>query len=326
MSTSLNQYWSVEHQEQIKQTLETAKEGNLHPFAVFDADNTIWKYDLAESLLAWMSVSGAIVMAEVEQNLLPVPPRDGETLISYYDHLCDIDHSLAYLWSAQIFSGRQMDTLRVEVEKMLASEEDILAPMPEGRTKVIPVPRIFPAQQELISFLQENGIEVWVVSASLEEVVRMVASDPRYGINIPPERVIGVNLMLEKPDGSVTVGALERQEGKVGLDYYFSEERMQWTLSTYPFAPMTWYGGKVAAISEWIDPAQRPILVGGDSPNDFYMQFYAAVDEDGIRLRIHRTDEHKEKLEEQKVRRQNGNVNQDPQKGWLEVSAEDLGL
>jgi phosphorylcholine phosphatase len=157
-------------------------------------------------------------------------------------------------------------------------------------------------------------------------VVRMVVSDPRYGLNIPPERVIGVNLMLSKPDGTVTVGAFERLDGRTGLDYYFSTQRMQWTLGTYPFAPMTWYGGKVAAISEWIDPAQRPILVGGDSPNDFYMQFYSAVDDAGLRLRIHRTEEHKNKLEENKLLRQNGNVNQDPQKGWIEVSAKDLGL
>ena len=52
------------------------------------------------------------------------------------------------------------------------------------------------------------------------------------------------------------------------------------------YAPATWYAGKVAAIKEWIHPSQRPILVAGDSPNDFYMQFYANVEEGGVRLRI----------------------------------------
>ena len=53
--------------------------------------------------------------------------------------------------------------------------------------------------KELIAYLRANNVDVWIVSASLEEVVRMVASDPEYGLSIPPERVIGVNLMLKKP-------------------------------------------------------------------------------------------------------------------------------
>ena len=143
--------------------------------------------------------------------------------------------------------------------------------MPDGSPKAIPIPQIFPAQQELIATLQARGVEVWIVSASLEELVRMVISDPKYGVNLPPERVIGVNLMLQKPDKTVTVGAIERREGRCGNDHYLSESRMSWTLTSYPFAPLTWYGGKVSAILEWIDESQRPILVAGDSPNDFYM-------------------------------------------------------
>ena len=42
----------------------------------------------------------------------------------------------------------------------------------------------------------ENGIEVYVVSAASEELVRMVASDPKYGYNVKPQNVIGVSLLL----------------------------------------------------------------------------------------------------------------------------------
>ena len=78
------------------------------------------------------------------------------------------------------------------------------------------------------------------------------------------------------------------------------------------YAPATWYAGKVAAIKEWIHPSQRPILVAGDSPNDFYMQFYANVEEGGVRVRIHRKDAHKEELELDIAARKGGENNADP--------------
>ena len=81
----------------------------------------------------------------------------------------------------------------------------------------------------------------------------------------------------------------------------------------------------LAAIQEWIDPTQRPILVAGDSPNDFYMQFYCDVESGGVRLRIHRKDSHKERLHQEISRRQNGTANENPALGWLEVTATDLG-
>ena len=46
-STSL---WSVDHRQQIEAAIEAHKE--QQPYAVFDADNTIWKYDITEGLLA----------------------------------------------------------------------------------------------------------------------------------------------------------------------------------------------------------------------------------------------------------------------------------
>ena len=43
--------------------------------------------------------------------------------------------------------------------------------------------------------------------------------------------------MLTHPNGEITVGALERSAGNMGLDYYFSEQRLQ-TAGTVPFAPL----------------------------------------------------------------------------------------
>ena len=134
--------------------------------------------------------------------------------------------------------------------------------------------------------------------------------------------------MLKKPDGETAVGALERTTNQTGLEYYFSPQRMQWTLTDYPYAPLTWYAGKVAGIKEWIHPSQRPLLVAGDSPNDFYMQFYCDVDNHGVRLRIHLHDGHKQQLIAAQQKRMNSNpdADADPTKGWVEVTPAQLGV
>ena len=322
----MKQHWSPAHQAKINAAIEHALQNNPHPFAVFDADNTVWQHDLTEAFMAWMEVKGHITITGLDATTLPCPPRPNETLMSYYDLLCEADQSLGYLFATQVFAGFTLGVLRAELDEMMASAKEVMAPMRNGPRKAIPVPQIFPAQLELIETLQARGIEVWIVSASLEELVRMVMSDPKYGINLPPERIIGVNLVLQKPDMSATVGAIERRDGHCGTAYYLSESRMQWTLTSTPFAPLTWYGGKVAAILEWIDESQRPILVAGDSPNDFYMQFHAAAGDSGIRLRIHVSQSHKEHLNARIARQQAGNLNDQPDQGWIEVTAQDLGI
>ncbi|MCK9152643.1 hypothetical protein MXE27_11835, partial [Methanobacterium alcaliphilum] len=60
-------------------------------------------------------------------------------------------------------------------------------------------------QAELYNKLMENGIEVYVISAASEELVRMVASDPKYGYNVKPQNVIGVSLLLkDRANGQLT--------------------------------------------------------------------------------------------------------------------------
>ena len=148
----------------------------------------------------------------------------------------------------------------------------------------------------------------------------MVASNPVFGINVPAEQVIGVNLLMEGADGNVWASAQHRERAMTG-DTYFEEERLLSVVTHHLYAPGTWYAGKVAAIQEWIHPSQRPMLVAGDSPNDFYMQFYANAVEGGIRLRIHRKDAHKLQLQEEVQKRlMSKNATFDPQLGWLEVS------
>ena len=174
------------------------------------------------------------------------------------------------------------------------------------------------------SDLQKNNIDVWVVSASAEDLVRMICSSPKYGLELPPERIIGVNMLLSDVNGNVFSSAQERMSGKKGLDYYFSTERMKSRMTHHLYAPATWYAGKVSAIKEWIHPSNRPMLVAGDSPNDFYMQFYADVEAGGARLRITKDKFHTQKLKEIQALYSSTTDQHTAYKGWIEISPEEL--
>ena len=152
----------------------------------------------------------------------------------------------------------------------------------------------------------------------------MVISDPTYGINLPPERVIGVNMILRDQNGNPFISAHERMSDKKGFNHYFSAHRQAARLTAYLHAPATWYAGKVAAIKEWIASQQKPILVAGDSPNDFHMQFYTNVQQGGIRLRIVTNPNHKRLLEEEIQQQVKKNPSVWADRGWLETTPLEL--
>ena len=60
----------------------------------------------------------------------------------------------------------------------------------------VSIPNFYKAQQALYNRLMANGIEVYVITASQEELVRMVLADPKYGYNVKPQNVIGVATLL----------------------------------------------------------------------------------------------------------------------------------
>jgi len=98
----------------------------------------------------------------------------------------------------------------------------------------------------LMDTLRANGIDVYVCSASLEDVVAVFASNPKYGYNVSRENVIG--LRLER-DGNV----------------YKNAYRKNW--------PLTWGPGKSVAIKSEIVAVKGygPLFVAGDSDGDYDM-------------------------------------------------------
>ena len=133
-------YWSEHHQELIFKAITASKSKHTRSFAVFDADNTIWKNDITEGLLAWMCVQGHLSMQTLDDSILPISPRSGETLLSYYNYLCSIDHSIGYLFAVQIFAGLSLSELRSLIKDLMSQKSSIQAPVRKGYQS-IPIPK-----------------------------------------------------------------------------------------------------------------------------------------------------------------------------------------
>lgn len=271
--------WPAAAREAIERTVAAAPPGS---FATFDADNTIWRYDVEEALLPYLENKGVISVAALDPAMRPIPLLPGETLYGYYLRMCEIDDKICYPWIAQMFAGRPLAALKQDVDAMMAG-----GPIPvryrDGDRQVsgaVQPPAIFPAQRQLMAYLRAHGVTIYVVSASAEEVVRMVVSDPRYGFDVAPENVIGVTMLLRDPaDGSVTTA-----RSLIARGGYTPADTDRLVLTPYLWTPLTWQEGKVAAITAYIDPVRAPILAAGDSRSDWPMLFHAG----GVRIWVDR--------------------------------------
>jgi phosphoserine phosphatase len=325
------QHWPADAAKALSTMI--VKNANQSNYAVFDMDNTSWRYDLEESLLPFLENRGILTRETLDPTLKLIEYKDTanftESLYSYYNRLCEVNNFVCYPWAAQIWSGLSLRDLKCYVDELMAYNTTIPVKYWDGDEVVsstVSPPRIFRGQVELYNALMDNGIAVYVVSASHEELVRMVASDPKYGYNVPPKNVIGVTTMLK----NVTTGDLTNARIQIEAGTYDYEANLDLVVGPYLYTPATWYAGKWAAILTYIDQWKRPVLAGGDTPgSDSYMQFHGVdVGKGGIHLWINRKDSYyaqilKEQEENAKGQRENGReVTAD--KNWVVVKPVDI--
>ncbi|KAL4731591.1 hypothetical protein ACLX1H_000566 [Fusarium chlamydosporum] len=282
-----------------------ASNANKGQYAVFDMDNTSYQFDLEESLLPYLENKGILTRETMDPALKLIPFNDTknhkESLYSYYLRLCEIEDAVCYPWAAQIFSGFPLRELKSYVDELMAYNKTIPTTyFEEGKvtkTEVSP-PKIFEGQVELYNRLMANGIKVYVVSAASEELVRMVASDPKYGYNVPPQNVIGVSLFLKTKKGEITT-ARKQIEDKA-YTQKIQKQNLDAEMTPWLWAPATWKAGKWAAILTYIDEWKRPILAGGDTPDsDGPMIFHGVnVERGGIHLWVDRKDAYREEIDD----------------------------
>ncbi len=167
---------------------------------------------------------------------------------------------VSYPWVLYLFSNMTVE----EVQQMAETSNDlnlgariseVTMTSPEslvGDAGVVSVShttglRLTPEISNLMHTFQKNGIDVFVVSASMEEVVEVFATNPKYGYKLPKENVFGMRL--------------KKEEGKIQSAY---EEN-------YPF---TAGHGKTESILNEIASkrdGQEPLFVAGDSSSDYEM-------------------------------------------------------
>jgi hypothetical protein len=261
-------------------------------YAVFDADGTLWSNDLSVSLLSLLESEKIISVGRYNEAMFPMPIMSGESLVSYYLRLCDADINLGYFWLCQAFSGFSPGELKEHIDDLFNKNGSIsyMAFQNDGSLveKRIDRPTVFFWQQELRAFLFEKEIKVYVVTASQEELVRMVVADPKYGFDIPSSSVIGMRLALRSSNGKNLLGQYDKSLNK---NYY--ESMITSSLSGIT----TWYSGKVAAIKEYVDPVKKPVLVAGNSESDLAMLDYAKTDP-GMKLLVTENHEQQRLLKE----------------------------
>ncbi|GAB7330029.1 hypothetical protein MBLNU13_g01719t1 [Cladosporium sp. NU13] len=267
---------------------------NSSNYACFDMDNTSYRFDVEESLIPFLENRGILTRSRLPQELKLIPFKDTanvtESLYGYYQRLCTIDSLLCYPWAAQVWAGFTLRELKGYVDELMALNTTIPAAYWDGDEIVheeVNRPHIFRGQVELYNTLMANGIDVYVVSASAEEIVRMVASDPKYGYNVKPENVIGVSTFLK----NTTSGELTNSRKQIEAGAYDQEANLDLVFGTYLNTPVPWFSGKWAAILTYIDQWKKPVLVAGDTPgSDGYMLFHGVdVEKGGIHLWVNKS-------------------------------------
>jgi phosphorylcholine phosphatase len=302
-------------------------------YAVFDMDNTSYRHDIAGALLPYLEMRGIVTRESIDPSLKLMPFRDTpdfrESLTSYYLRLGEIDDLIGYPWVSQVFAGLTLKELKRHVDDVMAHGRPISFRHYQGERVVdstAHAPRVFAGMAELYNRLHEHGIEVWIVSAVAEEIVRMIASDPRYGYNVKPQNVIGINLLLkDRASGDVTTSRLQIRAGT-----YDPAKNQELELTPFLMNPMTWMEGKLGTILGWIDPWKKPILVAGDTPvsDGFMLQHGVDTDRGGVRVWVNRKDKHMAHMrslwEASAQRQQELGLPVTADKNWIVVRPEEI--
>lgn len=331
--TTMLKHWPTDQAQQID-AMVAANRGREGAYAVFDMDNTSYRYDATEALLVWMERKGMLTRERLDPSLKLIPFRDGqgerESLYSYYNRLCsEVDDLVCYPWIAQAFSGFTLRELKQQLDEMMADGHPIPVTYWSGtelKQSTVTPPRPLKGMQELYHYLQENGIQVYVMTAGNEEIVRMIASDPKYGYGLDPTHVIGINMLLKDPHtGALTTSRFQIRDG-----HYNPERNLDKVLTLYLVNPMTWFEGKLATIAGWIDQWQKPVLVAGDTPrSDGFMLLNGVdIEHGGVRLWVVRKPA---ALQEMRDWRQQSAARQKAlgqpvtaDSHWIEVSQDEL--
>lgn len=168
----------------------------------------------------------------------------------------------SFAWGAAVQAGHTPQELRDYANAAL----DQYLGNPIGSTETIGTIdgldgylRIYEPMKDLIGALQDNGFDVWIVSASPQPIVEVAAA--RVGVDA--SHVIGVRL-LQAPDGRYRYGLAgcgNVGDGEDGVMTYMDGKRC-W------INKVIFHDDSAAALVKKGDPKSRPTFAAGDSDTD----------------------------------------------------------
>lgn len=166
--------------------------------AAFDFDNTLVRNDFGEAVMELFLSEGVpaykgdlseFFPRENAEEILEIRFRDSSRfrslVLSEYESIQSKSGlEASYRWSSWIFSGHSPEELK-KISKQVWNDH---ASDPGSHSV-----KIYKPMKELVDHLLSGGWDVWIVTASPQEIIASVS--PLFGI--PEERVLGMNLLLE---------------------------------------------------------------------------------------------------------------------------------
>lgn len=163
----------------LQQQVLDAMAANKGPhYAAFDADGTLWDSDLGEQFFQY------------QIDHCDLPTLKNVDPWQYYEETKKADPIKAYLWLAQISKGQSLEQVRAWAKKSVEKSGA----------------RVFESQKKMIAWLQSVGVEVFIVTASIQWAVEPAG----FLAGVPFENVMGIQTRVDD-DGIVT----DEQEGPI---------------------------------------------------------------------------------------------------------------
>jgi len=289
----------------VKHRLETlvARGAGRGEVAVFDFDNTTLCRDIGEATLGLMSLKGVVEPKTLSRDLSPpfslrgqpVEPTKEPSLAGLYEKVLAMrvhrsgdlaSNAIAYAWAVKMMRGLRVDHILAATEQAFLADQAATERTGTAAVQLVerfPRPFIQPEIADLMGLLEASGYRVYIVSASNVWTVRHLvkyhlnaAIARRHGdaARIPPERVVGVSVLLRDDRTGALVS--DRQLVRSNRAYADLEpaELAHYTLTAQIDYPLPAYHGKVANIMTLVG-MKRPYLAAGDSSNDFPMLSYS---------------------------------------------------
>lgn len=205
-TTDFSTHFNDEFFTSICDSIKKALDDGANPVAAFDADGTLWSGDAGLDFYKY----------QLDNKLIGGLP---ENAWDHYLEMVDKDVIKALLWLAQINKGVSINTLRGWAKDFIKQKTDL---------------GYFDGIKKLIEFLKDQGVDVYVVTASTKWSVEPGAVF--HGID--NDHVLGVQTKII--DGIIT----DEQDG-----------------------PVTWFDGKPQRLIE-VSGGQAPFFAAGNSSGD----------------------------------------------------------